>query len=150
MSAPNKPHPVTSLSFVIDRAPKSRTNLQRCFWNVASLSNDDELLGLRLGLEYLRFLREDDPDGHGYLGSIVGDMPSELRQVEIGFLHVIDQAVRQGLAAAEGLVAHYQNYRKRRERSGYAAFVNQRPDGSVVIEQPDGTRAVYRKVEAQS
>jgi hypothetical protein len=28
----------------------------------------------------------------------------------------------------------------------YGALVNQRPDGSVVIEQPDGTRAVYRKV----
>jgi len=30
----------------------------------------------------------------------------------------------------------------------HGPLVNQRPDGSVVIEQPDGTRAVYRKVGA--
>ena len=27
----------------------------------------------------------------------------------------------------------------------HGAFVNRRPDGSVVIEQPDGTRDVYRR-----
>jgi hypothetical protein len=117
MSAPRKPHPVESLSFVTDRAPKSSTNVRRCFWNVQPTGDfvEDCKLGQRLAIEYLRY-RRTDPHGHGVLGFMVRDMPPNHTGVEV----------------AEMQLTH-------------GSLVNQRPDGSVVIEQPDGTRAVYRK-----
>ena len=149
MSASRKPHPIEALSFVRDRAPQSRTDLRRCFWNVQSTGDHrrDGALGQALAIEYLRYLVDEahQGDSHGYLGWIVTDMPAQHTPIEIGFLHVIDHAARHGLIYAERLAADYERCRV---AETHGSLVNQRPDGSVVIEQPDGKRAVYRKVGA--
>jgi hypothetical protein len=88
------------------------------------------------------------PAALGILVASWGTCPLNLASVRSAFLHVIDEAAREGLLAAERLLAHYQNYNDRtKRRLRYSSLVNQRPDGSVVIEQPAGTRAVYRKIE---
>src|ERR1700722_16908709 len=113
MSAPRKPHPIESLSFVLDRAPHSRTNVNRCFWAVQPTGDygHDCQLGGDLAIEYLRFQAEEarllPGSPHGDLGLIVQDMPSEHTGIEVGFLHLIDHAARHGLSAAEHLHARY-------------------------------------------
>jgi hypothetical protein len=52
-------------------------------------------------------------------------------------IHRPHQAAEAGLIAAERLIAHYEHAEM---METHGALVNQRPDGSVVIEQPDGTR----------
>jgi hypothetical protein len=147
MSAPNKPHPLSSLSFVLDRLPKSRTNVKRCFWHVQPIGNvlEDHATGERFAIEYLRFLVREGLQ-MGYLPAIVADMPTEMAGIERGFLRMINYAATYGLPHAE-------RYAEVARRWGcqieFGALVNQRPDGSVVIEQSDGTRAVYRKVGAE-
>jgi hypothetical protein len=148
MSPPRKPHPIEGLSFVADRSPRSRTDVRRCFWNVTPTGDYglDGKIGGDLAIEYLRYQAEEARlfgSPHGDLGLIVPDMPSEYTGIEIGFFHFIDHAARHGLGAVERLAAHYQ--RAEVERT-HGAIVNVRSDGSMVIEQPDGKRAVYRKV----
>jgi hypothetical protein len=151
MSKPRLPHPIESLSFVVDRSPKHRSNVQRSFWNVQPTGNygDDCDIGGALAIEYLRYLVQEARQfggAHGILGQITRDMPVKRTGIEAGFFHFIDHAARHGVGAVERLAAYY---KRAHMESTHGALVNQRPDGSVVIEQPDGTRAVYRKVGAE-
>ena len=149
MSAPRKPHPLESLSFVRDPAPNSRRNVQRCFWHVEPTGDYvvDGDMGARFAIELLRYQRAEE-DGPSYLPLIVRDMPagSSHTGIETGFLGTIGYAANFGLLQAEKLEAYWKQAEMKRT---HGALVNQRPDGSVVIEQPDGTRAVYRKVGAE-
>ena len=70
-------------------------------------------------------------------------MPDEHTGIEVSFFHFIDHAARNGLHAAERLQEHYKKGHLART---HGSLVSTRSDGSVVIEQADGTRAVYRKV----
>jgi len=142
MSAPRKSHPVSSLSFVHDEAPASKKDLRRCFWHVTSTGEvqADQETGQRLALEYLRFA---DDIGLEILPWIVMHMPRELTGVEVGFLDLVGRAAHQGRPEAERIVRFWEHGRR---QAASGALVNQRPDGSVVIEQPDGKRDVYRKV----
>ena len=138
MTAPRKPHPIESLPFVRDRAPNSRTNMRRCFWHVEPTGEYDKdcRTGARFALDFLRYEAAGEP-GSGYLALIVKDMPAGAPTgIEVGFLQTIGYAAQFGLHQAERTAM----------METHGALVNQRPDGSVVIEQPDGTRAVYRKV----
>jgi hypothetical protein len=145
MTTARKPHPVLSLPFVADRAPTSRGNLRRCFWNVQPTGNysEDCLTGYSFAVEYLRY-RQEREESTPLLAPIVCDMPkrekNEHAGIEVGFLLLMDHAA--SLARAEAVMAWWKRCARERE---YGALVNQRPDGSVVIEQPDGTRAVYRR-----
>jgi hypothetical protein len=147
MTTARKPHPVASLPFVADRAPNSRSNLRRCFWNVQPTGNynEDCHTGYGFAIEYLRY-RQEREESTPLLPSIVHDMPKGRERepshygIEVGFLLLMDCAA--SLPHAEALMACWK--RAARERD-WGALVNQRPDGSVVIEQPDGTRAVYRR-----
>jgi hypothetical protein len=151
MSAPNKPHPITALPFVFDHAPKSRIDPRRSFWHVEPLGDykEDCRTGSRYAIEYLRLVADDDRfDGGGYLAMIVDHMRAALAEkersgIEVGFLQTIGFAARFGWRQAE---QHHLDVEYHWQTEGTGALVNQRPDGSVVIEQPDGTRAVYRKV----
>ena len=109
MSATRKAHPFESLSFVLDRAPNSRSDKQRCFWHVEPTGDYGEecKIGQRLAIEYLRYRQRADPGGHGVLGLIVRDMPPEHTGIEVGFLHIIDHAALARSIAPEQLVAYY-------------------------------------------
>jgi hypothetical protein len=151
MSAPNKPHPITALPFVFDHAPKSRISPHRSFWHVQPAGDyqEDCRTGSRYAIEYLRLMASDDRfDGGGYLAMIVDHMHTTLAEqersgIEIGFLQTIGFAASFGWRQAE---QHHLDAEYFWRTEGKGALVNQRSDGSVVIEQPDGTRAVYRKV----
>jgi hypothetical protein len=143
MTEPRKPHPIESLPFVFDHAPKSRGNVKRSFWHVEPTGRygEDCKTGTGFALELLRYQRKEDT-GSSHLAAIVRHMPRDLSGIEVGFLETIGYAAQFGLLQAERQVAYW----KRSEMyETHGALVNQRPDGSVVIEQPDGTRAVYRK-----
>jgi hypothetical protein len=144
MSRPNKLHPITILPFVKDAAPKSRSDLRRSFWHVEPTGDygEDCRIGHRYAIEYLRY-ELGERESPGYLGWIVKDMPDKFGGIEVGFLNMVGRVARHGLLEAERLLTYWENA-ERREYCG--SLVNQRPDGSVVIEQPDGKRAVYRKV----
>jgi hypothetical protein len=148
MNAPNKPHPVTGLPFVFDHPAKSRgQRRERSFWHVQPTGNsiEDCLTGDRFACAYLRFIAKTDAPG--YLISIVEGMcearaERERSCIELGFLGTIDFASTFGWRQAqEHSLASEHSWRM----YGKGALVNTRPDGSVVIEQPDGTRLVYRR-----
>jgi hypothetical protein len=146
MTEPRKPHPIESLPFVFDQAPKSRTNPKRSFWHVEPTGDfhKDCRKGSEFAFELLRY-EQEEKSGTSFLAMIVRQMPRDLSGIEVGFLETIGYAAQFGLLQAERRTAYW----KRSEMyETHGALVNQRPDGSVVIEQPDGTRAVYRKEAA--
>jgi len=104
MSTTRKPHPIESLSFVYDRAPKSRTNVQRCLWHVQPTGNYDGdcHTGQLFAIEYLRY-RVECEESTPLLALIIRDMPKggEHTGIEVGFLELLDIAAHGGHHHAE-------------------------------------------------
>jgi hypothetical protein len=146
MTAPRKPHPIENLPFVFDRAAKSRTNVRRCFWHVEPTGRYDAdcSTGERFAVEYLHYAADENSN---LLAHIVKDMPRETTGIEVGFLQLIGFAAQYGLPQAEQLLRYWEREGRRRT---HGALVSQRLDGSVLIEQPDGTRKVYRPEQTEA
>jgi hypothetical protein len=99
-------HPIADLPFVADRAPRSKSDRRRCFWNVTPTG--DYMVDRRTGAEYaLAYLRYRATAEVSSLPSIVLDMPHEPdhKGIQVGFLALIDYAATYGVGAAEDLVA---------------------------------------------
>lgn len=93
---------VTHLPFVKNFKKKSRKKGQplRSYWHVKSTGNysDDCLLGRLYALEFLQYELNVESGCH-LLGWIMGDMPSKLSGIAVGFCSTLHEYALKGAAS---------------------------------------------------
>lgn len=113
---------IDALSFVASRdgkvLPKAKKGeVGRCFWHVLPTGEygADCDQGNRLALEYLLYEANKGPNAPTLLPQIVGDMPSPLGGIEIGFLTLVGFAAEAGANRARGISAYWDACREREQ-----------------------------------